>query len=189
MAIEHPKITVRHSPLEGVLIIEPKVFGDERGWFSESFNAQDFSAATGVDTNFVQDNHSFSHQSTLRGLHYQKEKTQGKLIRVIAGSIFDVTVDLRRNSLTYGKWYGLELSAANHLQVWIPPGFAHGFLVLSESAEISYKVTDYYHPQSEVCLVWNDPSVGIQWPLAPAIFPNLNSKDLAGLSWGEAPKF
>jgi len=138
---------------------------------------------------FVQDNHSFSRQWTLRGLHYQMEKTQGKLVRVVSGSVFDVVVDLRKNSATFGQWAGVELSAQNHKQLWVPPGFAHGFLVLSETAEFLYKTTDYYHPQSEVCLAWDDPTVGIVWPLKAGQSPNLNAKDLAGLSWDKAPKF
>jgi dTDP-4-dehydrorhamnose 3,5-epimerase len=186
---QHPKILVTPTAIADVLIIEPKVFGDERGWFTESFNAQEFSKATGLKINLVQDNHSFSRQLTLRGMHYQLEKPQGKLVRVVAGSVFDVAVDLRISSPTYGKWAGAELSAANHKQMWIPEGFAHGFVVLSETAEFLYKTTDYYHPQSEVCLAWNDPRVGIQWPLSVGASPNLNAKDLAGLSWEKAPKF
>jgi dTDP-4-dehydrorhamnose 3,5-epimerase len=162
---QHPKIAVTPTSISDVLVIEPKVFGDERGWFTESFNAQDFLDATDLNVNFVQDNHSFSRQSILRGMHYQLEKTQGKLVRVISGSIFDVAVDLRKSSPTYGKWVGVELSAENHKQLWIPPGFAHGFLVLSSTAEFLYKTTDYYHPQCEVCLAWDDPLVSIQWPL------------------------
>lgn len=186
---QHPKISVTSTAIPDVLIIEPKVFGDTRGWFTESFNAQEFSEATGIKTNFVQDNHSFSSQLTLRGMHYQLAKPQGKLVRVIAGSVFDVAVDLRINSPTFGKWVGEELSAVNHKQLWVPEGFAHGFVVLSETAEFLYKTTDYYHPQSEVCLAWNDPRVGIQWPLSAGASPNLNAKDLAGLSWEKAPKF
>ena len=185
---QHPKISVTSTAIPDVLIIEPKVFGDERGWFTESFNAQEFSDATGIRTDFVQDNHSFSRQLTLRGMHYQLEKPQGKLVRVIAGSVFDVAVDLRINSPTLGKWVGVELSAENHKQLWVPEGFAHGFIVLSETAEFLYKTTDYYHPQSEVCLAWNDPTVGIRWPLSVGVSPNLNAKDLAGLSWEKAPK-
>jgi dTDP-4-dehydrorhamnose 3,5-epimerase len=183
------KILVTPTAIADVLIIEPKVFGDERGWFTESFNAQDFLDATGMNVSFVQDNHSFSRQSILRGMHYQLEKTQGKLVRVISGSVYDVAVDLRKSSPTYGKWVGIELSAENHKQLWIPPGFAHGFLVLSPTAEFLYKTTDYYHPQSEACLAWNDPSVAIQWPLPAGVAPNLNAKDAAGLSWDQAPKF
>ena len=184
-----PKISVTPTLISDVLIIEPKVFGDERGWFTESFNCQEFSGATGLKANFVQDNHSFSHQLTLRGMHYQLEKPQGKLVRVVAGKVFDVAVDLRISSPTYRKWVGVELSAANHKQMWVPAGFAPGFVVLSETAEFLYKTTDYYHPQSEVCLAWNDPRVGIQWPLSAGVSPNLNAKDLDGLSWEEAPKF
>ena len=185
----HSKLAITPTSVEGVFIIEPKVFGDERGWFTESFNAQDFSEATGLDVSFVQDNHSFSRQWTLRGMHYQLEKTQGKLVRVTSGKVFDVAVDLRKDSATYGKWVGVELSAENHKQLWIPPGLAHGFLVLSETAEFLYKTTDYYHPQSEVCLVWNDPTVAVEWPLPSGATPNLNAKDLAGRPWEEAPKF
>ncbi len=185
----HSKIAVTPTSISDVLVIEPKVFGDERGWFTESFNAQDFLDATDLKVNFVQDNHSFSRQSILRGMHYQLEKMQGKLVRVVSGAVYDVAVDLRKSSPTYGKWVGVELSAENHKQLWIPPGFAHGFLVLSPTAEFLYKTTDYYHPQSEVCLAWNDSSVAIQWPLIAGGPPNLNAKDSAGLSWDEAPKF
>ena len=183
------KLLLTPTEIADVLIIEPKVFGDDRGWFTESFNAQDFAIATGVDVSFVQDNHSFSRQWTLRGLHYQLEQTQGKLVRVVAGSVFDVVVDIRKDSSTYGKWVGVELSAQNHKQLWIPPGLAHGFLVLSETAEFLYKTTDYYHPQSEACLAWNEPIVGIEWPLPTGVQPNMNAKDTAGLSWDKAPKF
>ena len=183
------KLTVTPTSINGVLIIEPKVFGDDRGWFMESFNAQDFALVTDLDTQFVQDNHSFSRRSTLRGMHYQLERTQGKLVRVVSGAVFDVAVDLRQQSSTYGQWVGIELSAENHKQLWVPPGLAHGFLVLSEIAEFLYKTSDYYHPQSEVCLAWNDPTVGIEWPLEVGELPNLNAKDSAGLSWEKAPKF
>ena len=186
---QQSKLTVTPTSIDGVLIIEPKVFGDERGWFTESFNAIDFSIATGLHVDFVQDNHSFSRKGILRGMHYQLEKTQGKLVRVVSGSVFDVAVDLREQSPTFGKWFGLELSAQNHKQLWIPAGLAHGFLVLSDEAEFLYKTTDYYHPQSEVCLAWNDPTVNIQWPLGSGATPSLNAKDLAGLSWDQAPKF
>ena len=186
---QQSKISVTPTSIPDVLIVEPKVFGDERGWFTESFNAQEFSQATGLDVNFVQDNHSFSRQSTLRGMHYQLEKTQGKLVRVVSGSVYDVAVDLRKSSTTYGKWIGIELTAENHKQLWIPPGFAHGFLVLSPTAEFLYKTTDYYHPQSEVCLSWNDPKIAIQWPMGSDAYPALNAKDSAGLSWDQAPKF
>ena len=187
--LKSSKISVTQTAIHGVLVIEPKVFGDERGWFTESFNAQDFSVATGLDVEFVQDNHSFSRQWTLRGLHYQLEQAQGKLVRVVAGSVFDVAVDIRKESPTYGKWVGLELSAQNHKQLWIPAGLAHGFLVLSETAEFLYKTTDYYHPQSEACLAWDDSTIGIKWPLPPGITPNMNVKDAAGLLWDAAPKF
>ena len=183
------KLIVTPTAIHDVLIIEPKVFGDERGWFTESFNTQDFAAATGLHVEFVQDNHSFSRQWTLRGLHYQLKQTQGKLVHVVSGSVFDVAVDIRKDSPTYGKWAGIELSAVNHRQMWIPSGLAHGFLVLSESAEFLYKTTDYYHPQSEACLAWNDSTVNIDWPLPLGITPNMNAKDSAGLSWDAAPKF
>ena len=183
------KLHITPTEIEDVLIIEPKVFGDERGWFTESFNAIDFAEATSLDVEFVQDNHSFSRQWTLRGLHYQLEQTQGKLVRVVSGSAFDVAVDLRQDSPSYGKWTGVELSAQNHKQMWIPPGLAHGFLVLSETAEFLYKTTDYYHPQSEVCLRWNDPTVSIKWPLPVGVTPNMNHKDMAGLSWDAVSKF
>ena len=183
------KILVTSTTIPDVLVLEPKVFGDERGWFTESFNALDFMDVTGVSVNFVQDNHSFSRQSTLRGMHYQLEQTQGKLVRVVSGAVYDVAVDLRKSSPSFGKWVGVELSAENHKQLWIPPGFAHGFLVLSPTAEFLYKTTDYYHPQSEVCLSWNDPRIAIQWPLGSDAHPTLNAKDAAGLSWQNAPKF
>jgi dTDP-4-dehydrorhamnose 3,5-epimerase len=183
------KLQITSTAIHDVLIVEPKVFGDERGWFTESFNALDFAAATGLDVQFVQDNHSFSRQWTLRGLHYQLEQTQGKLVRVVVGSVFDVVVDIRKDSPTYGKSVGVELSAQNHKQLWIPEKLAHGFLVLSDTAEFLYKTTDYYHPQSEVCLAWNDPTVGIEWPLPSGIQPNMNAKDMTGLSWDAAPKF
>ena len=187
--LKSSKLLVTPTAIHDVLVIEPKVFGDERGWFTESFNAQDFAGATGLAVNFVQDNHSFSRQWTLRGMHCQREHTQGKLVRVVAGSVFDVAVDIRKNSTTYGNWVGIELSAQNHKQLWIPAGLAHGFLVLSETAEFVYKTTDYYHPQSEVCLAWNDSAIGIEWPLPQGIAPNMNTKDSAGLSWDALPKF
>lgn len=182
-------LKVKPTAIQDVLLIEPKVFGDERGWLTESFNAKDFSEATGLKVDFVQDNHSFSRQWTLRGLHYQLEQTQGKLVRVTSGSIFDVTVDLRKESPTYGRWNGTELSAENRRQIWLPAGLAHGFLVLSDSAEILYKTTNYYHPQSEVCLAWNDPSIAIEWPLPQGVTPIMSGKDSAGLSWDVTPKF
>ncbi len=183
------KLQVRPTAISDVLILEPTVFGDQRGWFSESFNAKDFANATGLNVAFVQDNHSFSRQWTLRGLHYQLKQTQGKLVRVTAGSVFDVSVDLRKNSTTFGQWVGEILSAENHKQLWIPPGFAHGFLVLSETAEFLYKTTNYYDPQSEACLSWCDPTIAIQWPIPAGIEVSLNAKDAAGFSWDQAPKF
>ena len=183
------KLKVEATAIHDVLVIEPKVFGDERGWFTESFNALDFSQATGLSVDFVQDNHSFSGQWTLRGMHFQREHAQGKLVRVVAGAVFDAVVDLRKTSPTFGKWFAIELSAQNHRQLWIPPGLAHGFLVLSETAEFLYKTTDYYHPQSEVCLAWNDPTIAIEWPLPPGVLPNVNAKDAAGLAWDAVPKF
>lgn len=183
------KIQITPAAIDDLLILEPKVFGDHRGWFMESFNAQDFAKASGFQPEFVQDNHSFSRQWTLRGLHYQKRHTQGRLVRVISGRVFDVSVDLRKNSTTFGKWVGVELSSKNHKQLWVPPGFAHGFLVLSETAEFLYKTTDYYDPHSEVCLSWCDPTLGIEWPIPPGKQALLNAKDAAGLSWDQAPKF
>lgn len=176
------KFTVMPTQIEGVLVIEPNVLGDESSWFMESFNARDLSAVIGSDVKFVQDNQSFSRQWTLRGMHFQTEHPQGKLVRVIQGCVFDVVVDVRKNSLTYGKLFGVELSAENHKQIWVSPGLAHGFLVLSPTAEILYKTTDYYHPQSEVCLAWNDLDVGINWPLPSGVEPILSAKDAQGLS-------
>ena len=185
----NPKLKITPTAIPEVLIVEPKVFGDNRGWFTESFNAQEFAKATGLDVEFVQDNHSFSRQWTLRGMHYQLKHTQGKLVRVTAGSVFDAVVDLRKDSATFGKWVGVELSAQNHKQLWVPPGFAHGFLVLSETAEFLYKTTDYYDPQSEACLSWCDPTVNIDWPIPLGKQALLNAKDAAGLAWDRAPKF
>jgi dTDP-4-dehydrorhamnose 3,5-epimerase len=152
-----------------VLVIEPKVFGDARGFFFESFNARDFREATGLDVTFVQDNHSGSSRGVLRGLHYQIEQPQGKLVRVVQGEVFDVAVDLRRSSPRFGQWVGEILSAENRRQLWIPPGFAHGFLVLSEWAELQYKATDYYAPANERSVRWDDPTVGISWPTSEHI--------------------
>lgn len=162
-----------------VLLIEPRVFGDARGFFFESFNQRAFNAATGVDLGFVQDNHSKSAQGVLRGLHYQVNTPQGKLVRVVAGEVFDVAVDIRPASPTYGQWVGEILSAANQRQLWIPPGLAHGFVVLSASAEFLYKTTDYYAPEHERCLAWDDPTLAIQWPKMDCA-PKLSAKDLAG---------
>jgi len=163
-----------------VLVIEPKVFGDARGFFFESFNARTFRDATGRDEPFVQDNHSRSARGVLRGLHYQIRQPQGKLVRVVRGAVFDVAVDLRRASPTFGRWTGVELSEDNHRQLWVPPGFAHGFVVLSESADFLYKTTEYYAPEHERCLKWDDPAVGIDWPLAGE--PLLSAKDRDGKS-------
>lgn len=184
------KITVEKTPLADLFLIKPKVFGDERGWFYESFNAQEFELATGINTLFVQDNHSKSKKGILRGLHFQTNHAQGKLVRVTQGSVFDVAVDLRKKSPSYGRWFGIELSAENQLQLWIPQGYAHGFLVLSDFAEFLYKTTDYYDPQSEVSLAWNDPFLNIDWPIqAIGGQPILNAKDSSGKSWDELPKF
>ena len=156
---------VTQTPLAGVLVLEPKVFGDARGFFFESFNARDFKQATGLKETFVQDNHSKSTKGVLRGLHYQTQHAQGKLVRVTQGSVFDVAVDIRQDSPTFGQWFGLELSSENKKQLWIPAGLAHGFLVTSESAEFLYKTTDYYHPEFERSLLWNDPTLKIEWPI------------------------
>jgi len=169
---------VTPTNIPDVLLIEPDVFGDARGFFMESFNQARWQEATGLERNFVQDNHSRSAKSVLRGLHYQVHQPQGKLVRVVAGAIFDVAVDLRKRSPTFGQWTGVTLSADNKQQVWIPEGFAHGFLVLSESAEVLYKATAYYAPEHERCIVWNDPAIGIDWPLEGE--PLLSDKDRRG---------
>lgn len=174
------------TPLEGVYLLTPRVFGDERGFFLESWNADTFREA-GFDLAFVQDNHSRSARGILRGLHYQLEHTQGKLVRVTSGAVFDAVVDMRHDSPSLGKWFGATLSADNRQMLWIPPGFAHGFYVLSEYADFQYKCTDYYHPESEVSLAWDDPEVGIAWPIPPGETPQLSGKDAQGLGWGEAP--
>ncbi len=166
-----------------VLLLEPKVFGDERGFFFESYNRR-ILAGLGVTADFVQDNHSRSTIGVLRGLHYQRHHPQGKLVRVISGEVFDVAVDLRRSSPSYGQWVSSTLTAENKRMMWIPPGFAHGFLTLSESAEFLYKTTDYWHPDDERCLIWNDPDLAIAWPLAGE--PQLAAKDRAGLKLSEA---
>ncbi|MGB3191736.1 MAG: dTDP-4-dehydrorhamnose 3,5-epimerase [Limnoraphis sp.] len=171
-----------------VLILEPKVFGDERGFFFESFNQKSFADQTGVTTAFVQDNHSRSRQGVLRGLHYQTEQVQGKLLRVVAGEIFDVAVDIRKSSPTFGQWVGCIISAENKRQFWVPPEFAHGFLVLSEVAEVLYKTTDYYAPQHERSILWNDPDLGIEWPL-DGITPVLSAKDKDGKTFKTADVF
>jgi dTDP-4-dehydrorhamnose 3,5-epimerase len=168
-----------------VLLIEPKVFGDARGFFYESFNQRDFAKATGLDLQFVQDNHSKSAQGVLRGLHYQVQNPQGKLVRVVAGEVFDVAVDIRRDSPTFGHWVGEVLSSGNKRQLWVPPGLAHGFMVLSEHAEFLYKTTDYYAPEHERCIAWNDPTLDIQWPVM-ATAPKLSAKDAAGAAFLDA---
>ena len=157
--------TVTQTSLAGVLVLEPRVFGDERGFFFESFNQRDFAQATGLDVNFVQDNHSLSSKGVLRGLHYQVQQAQGKLIRVAVGEVFDVSVNLQRGHPQFGRWTGVLVSGQNKRQVWIPPGFAHGFVVLSDQAHFLYKTTDYYAPEHERSLFWNDPNVAIEWPI------------------------
>jgi dTDP-4-dehydrorhamnose 3,5-epimerase len=176
------------TPLQGVLLLHPKVFGDQRGFFLESWSAEAFRTA-GLDLNFVQDNHSRSAGGILRGMHYQTEHTQGKLVRVTSGEVFDVVVDLRRESDTLGQWYGEILSGENHRMLWIPPGFAHGFYVTSEYADFQYRCTDIYHPDSEISLAWDDPTVGIEWPLPQGEQPQLSGKDTEGLAWAEIPLF
>ena len=180
-------MNVIKTEIPEVLIFEPKVFGDDRGFFLESFNAKLFEEATDFLPHFVQDNHSKSAKGVLRGLHYQIEQAQGKLVRVTQGEVFDVAVDMRATSATFGRWQGTHLSADNKRQMWVPPGFAHGFLVLSDSAEFLYKTTDFYAPQHECCLKWDDASIGIEWPLQAA--PLLSAKDMAGASFAEAKKF
>ena len=175
------------TEIADVLIIEPKVFGDPRGFFFESFNQRAFNQATGLNPQFVQDNHSRSAQGVLRGLHYQIEQPQGKLVRVVLGSVFDVVVDLRRSSSTFGKWVGVELSETNHRQLWVPPGFAHGFLVTSERADFLYKTTDYYAPAHERCIAWNDPAIAIDWPVVGT--PALSAKDAQGRLISDAETF
>ncbi|MBK9469591.1 MAG: dTDP-4-dehydrorhamnose 3,5-epimerase [Gammaproteobacteria bacterium] len=175
------------TPIPDVLVLEPRVFGDERGFFFESWNQREF-ARLGLPAHFVQDNHSKSARGILRGLHYQTQQVQGKLVRVVAGEVFDVAVDMRRGSPTLGRWAGALLSAANRRMMWIPPGFAHGFYVTTESAEFVYKCTDFYAPEHEVSMRWDDPAIGIDWPLVDGQPPLLSAKDAAGLSFAEAPK-
>jgi dTDP-4-dehydrorhamnose 3,5-epimerase len=171
---------VTPTELPGVLVLEPKVFGDARGFFMESFNQRTFDQAVGHEVKFVQDNHSRSARGVLRGLHYQlPPHAQGKLVRVTAGRVWDVAVDVRRGSATFGKWTGTELSGENHRQMWVPPGFAHGFVVLSDSADFLYKTTDYYAPQAERCVRWDDPALGITWPALDVQFV-LSGKDAVG---------
>src|SRR5690348_17104073 len=175
------------TAIPDVVIVEPRVFEDERGFFFESWNARALAAALGFDVSFVQDNHSGSRRGVLRGMHYQIVQPQGKLVRVVRGRVFDVAVDLRRSSTTFGRWVGVELGEDNHRQVFVPAGFAHGFLVLSDAADVLYKTTDYYAPQHERSLIWNDPDVGIDWPLAGE--PLLAAKDRAGLRLNEVDTF
>lgn len=176
-----------HASLPGVLLLEPKVFGDERGFFFESYNARTFRETTGIEALFVQDNHSRSAKNVVRGLHYQIKQPQGKLVRVTAGEVFDAVVDLRKSSATFGRWTSTTLSAGNKRMVWIPPGFAHGFLVLSEYAEFVYKTTTYWSPADERCVLWNDPQLNISWPLHGA--PQLSAKDQKGVPFHVAEVF
>ncbi len=179
-------MNVIKTPITDLLIFEPKIFGDTRGFFLESFNQKNFQAVTGLDVNFVQDNHSRSSKNVLRGLHYQIQQPQGKLVRVVSGSVLDIAVDLRKSSSTFGKWHGVELSAENHRQFWVPAGFAHGFLVLSETADFLYKTTNYYAPEFERCVSWNDAEIGIDWGISE---PLLSEKDKQGLRLCDAEVF
>ena len=181
-------MNIVRTSIPEVVIIEPKVFGDARGFFFESFNQAAFDAATGTRHQFVQDNHSRSRRGVLRGLHYQIQQPQGKLVRVAQGAVFDVAVDIRRGSATFGRWVGVELSAENQRQLWVPPGFAHGFVVTSESADFLYKTTDYYAPQFERSIAWNDPTLAIEWPDLGEP-PTLSAKDQAGTPLAEAEVF
>jgi dTDP-4-dehydrorhamnose 3,5-epimerase len=181
-------VDFHQTDLPGLVRIEPRVFGDERGFFMESWQAKKFADA-GIDAVFVQDNHSKSVQGALRGLHYQINHAQGKLVRVVAGEVFDVAVDLRRSSPAFGRWAGFRLSAENKRMLWVPPGFAHGFYVLSPSAEFLYKCTDYWSPDDERTIVWNDPAVGVNWPLIDGRPPLLSAKDQAGRTLAEAECF
>lgn len=175
------------TAIPDVLIIEPKVFGDARGFFFESFNQRAFNQAVGQEVEFVQDNHSRSSRGVLRGLHYQIRQPQGKLVRVVRGAVFDVAVDVRKSSPTFGRWVGVALTEDNHRQLWVPPGFAHGFVVTSESADFLYKTTDYYAPEHERCIVWNDGAIGIEWPLD--VVPQLSAKDQMGQPLATAEVF
>ena len=175
------------TPIPDVLVLEPKVFGDDRGFFFESFNERRWRELTGVDITFVQHNHTRSTRGVLRGLHYQIQQPQGKLVRVVVGEVFDVAVDIRRSSPSFGKWFGTTLSAENKRQMWVPPGFAHGFCVTSDSAEFLYLTTEYYAPEHERCIVWNDPDLAILWPLEQE--PNVSVKDRQGLTFRDADLF
>jgi len=180
-------MNVIKTEIPDLLIIEPKVFGDERGFFFESFNARAFAEQTGVTDSFVQDNHSRSAKGVLRGLHYQIQQPQGKLVRAVEGEIYDAVVDVRRSSPTFGKWFGITLSAENKCQLWVPAGFAHGFVVTSDYAEVLYKTTDYWAPEHERSIIWNDPALAIAWPLEGE--PLLSAKDAAGVPLAEAEVF
>ncbi|MBM4208631.1 MAG: dTDP-4-dehydrorhamnose 3,5-epimerase [Gammaproteobacteria bacterium] len=178
---------IQPTAIPDVIIIEPKIFGDDRGFFFESFNARAFTKQSGVTLQFVQDNHSKSAKGVLRGLHYQIQQPQGKLVRVVAGEVFDVAVDIRKRSPTFGRWVGVTLSADNKRQLWVPPGFAHAFVVTSDSAEFLYKTTDYYAPEYERSILWNDPAIGIEWPITGE--PLLSNKDKVGKLLSEAEVF
>jgi len=180
-------MNVINTSIPDVLILEPKVFGDERGFFLESYNRELFNKVTNLNIDFVQDNHSRSAKNVLRGLHYQIQQPQGKLVRVVRGSVFDVTIDIRKSSATFGKWVGVELTEENHRLLWMPPGFAHGFVVLSDCAEFLYKTTDYFAPEHERCILWNDPAIGIDWPIDDE--PILSAKDREGLLLEDAEVF
>lgn len=181
-------MNIETTPLQDLLVITPRVFGDERGFFMETWNDTSFRDA-GLDLTFVQDNLSRSSRGILRGMHYQTENTQGKLVRVSQGEVFDVAVDLRRSSPSLGKWFGVTLSEDNHKMLWVPPGFAHGFYVTSKTADFQYKCTDFYNASAEVALAWDDPTVGIEWPTESGGIPQLSGKDVAGLAWGSIPLF
>jgi dTDP-4-dehydrorhamnose 3,5-epimerase len=190
--LERKGVFMKATPtaIPDVRVIEPQVFGDARGFFFESFNQKAFNEATGTNVNFVQDNHSRSAKGVLRGLHYQLQQPQGKLVRVLRGAVFDVAVDIRKSSATFGQWVGVELSEDNHKQLWVPAGFAHGFLVLSETADFLYKTTDYYAPAHERCIAWDDPAIGIAWrELGEGSKPQLSAKDDAGLKLSDAIYF
>ena len=175
---------VIETAIPDVKLLKPKLFGDERGFFMESYNQKTLQDLCGLDVDFVQDNHSRSTKNVLRGLHYQMEQAQGKLVRVVSGEVFDVAVDLRQSSATFGQWVGTVLSGQNHHQFYVPPGFAHGFVVLSDTADFLYKTTDYYAPQYEKCIRWDDPDIGIEWPMDAE--PSLSEKDKAGVSFQQA---
>jgi len=182
-------MNVIETAIPDVKIIEPRVFGDERGFFFESYNERAFNEAVGREVRFVQDNHSLSARGVLRGLHYQIQQPQGKLVRVVAGEVFDVAVDLRKGSPTCGRWVGVSLSAENKRQLWVPEGFAHGFLVVSEKAEFLYKTTDFYAPEHERCIAWNEPTLAIDWPVQAGEEPVVSAKDAQGVSINEAELF